>query len=56
MMRFFIVDPAGVAPAYLGANARMLLYTSWARIHKIIIKTKEAPLQGPLMLAPRFGS
>ena len=43
---FFVVDLAGLAPASLGANTNLLLYTARARIHALIIKQKEPLLQG----------
>ena len=53
--RFFSVDPAGLAPASLGANASRLLHTSRARIHKGIIKQKEPLSQEIPFVAPSFG-
>jgi len=38
----FCVDPAGLAPASLGANASMLLYTTRARIHNLILNKKNS--------------
>jgi len=35
--RFSDVDSAGLAPASLGANANMLLYTPQAQAHRFIV-------------------
>lgn len=43
--RIFNMDPAGFAPASLGANANMLLHTIRARIRDYL-KLKEILLQG----------
>ena len=38
--RISVVDPAGFAPASLGANANLLLHTSRAQVHEFIITKK----------------
>ena len=50
------MDPAGVAPASLGTNTNMLLHTTRARVHEIIIPQKKLLSQGALSVVPNFWS
>jgi len=42
----FDVDPAGFAPASLGANTNLLLHTTRARIHDFIMNEKSPSYKG----------
>jgi len=52
--RFFVMDPAGLAPASSGANADMLLYTITGPGPQVHYKTKKTPFSRDLFCSTRL--